>query len=82
MVPGDAGTMLSALHRAAFSSASRRTEVSPLTSLPCHSPWEISGCFVRGTGDAGTRLSEAVRWGGTGNFGSCSNSAAVFWVRG
>lgn len=23
-----------------------------------------------------------MRWGGTGNFGSCSNSAAVFWVRG
>lgn len=48
MVPGDAGTMLSALHRAAFSSASRRTEVSPPTSLPCHFPWEISGRFVRG----------------------------------
>lgn len=46
MVPGDSRTTLSAPHCAAFSSASRRTEVSPLTSLPCHFPWGILGCFA------------------------------------
>lgn len=48
--PGDPEMMPSAPHRAAFSSASRRTEVAPVTSLLCRFPWGMSGGgrFARG----------------------------------